>query len=88
MACGLPVVVTNRALAPIVGAVDARLAQPHGDPAALARCLGWLASASDAERTALGTRLRAVVVRDHSLPQLIQRLVGEVLGRPPRVLEA
>jgi glycosyltransferase involved in cell wall biosynthesis len=82
MACGLPVVVTNRALAPIVGVADARCVAPPGDAGALAARLAWLAAASQAERSALGERLRAVVMRDHSLHRLTERLVGEALGRP------
>lgn len=88
MACGLPVVVSNPALVPIVAAVDARCTVPPGDARALADRLAWLAGVSRVERAALGAALRAAVVRDHSLHRLTRRLVNDVLGQPRSASDA
>jgi glycosyltransferase involved in cell wall biosynthesis len=84
MACAVPTVSANRAVAPILEAVHPRLVVPKGDAPALADRLAWLAATDPAERAALGARLRAVAVRDHSLDRLVDLLVTEVLGRPRR----
>jgi glycosyltransferase involved in cell wall biosynthesis len=80
MACGVPVVTSNRSLGRIVGEVDARLAVPKGDAAGTAAALARLAAMGSAERAADGLRLREAVVRDHSLERLADRLVGEILA--------
>jgi glycosyltransferase involved in cell wall biosynthesis len=86
MACGVPVVVSNRSFAPILGPVDGRLLVPKGDAALLAGQLARLAAAAPTERAALGERLRAVVVRDHSLDRLADLLVTDVFRRSRRTI--
>ena len=84
MACGVPVVSANPAVVPILAGVEPRLVVPPGDAAALAGRLAWLAAIGAVDRAGLGARLRPVVVREHSLDRLVDRLVTDVLGRPSR----
>jgi glycosyltransferase involved in cell wall biosynthesis len=76
MACGLPVVVSNPAFLPVLGAdAPALLIDAPDDDAALAQRLSALLSMPTEARAAMGLRLREAVVRGYSLDALIPVLV-------------
>jgi glycosyltransferase involved in cell wall biosynthesis len=76
MACGLPVVVSNPAFLPVLGAdAPALLIDAPDDDAALAQRLSALLAMSAEARAAMGLRLREAVVRGYSLDALIPVLV-------------
>jgi glycosyltransferase involved in cell wall biosynthesis len=77
MACRRPVVTCNEAFPRLfadLGSDAARLGFPPGDAGALAARVEALLDLSEAERSALGTRLRALVQRDHEVDALMARL--------------
>jgi glycosyltransferase involved in cell wall biosynthesis len=78
MSCGTPVLSANSAYADILPEFDARLILRQRDPAQLAQLLEWFAQTEPAFRADLGRRLRAYVVREHGIDQLIARLVAEL----------
>jgi len=83
MACGRPPVTSGEAYPPLLTALgqDAdALAFPPGDVPALTRRVGDLLDRSQAERDALGLRLRAIVREDHEVDALMARLVREMGG--------
>jgi glycosyltransferase involved in cell wall biosynthesis len=79
MSCGLPLLTTNPAFAPIMTDADAPGLIPDGDVGALAQGIELLASAPVEERRQWGLALRAEVVRSHSLQRLADLLVDEIL---------
>lgn len=78
MACGVPLVTTNPALA----TVDPALLAPTDDAAGVASALAAVLARTAEDRRALGGRLRDHVVANHSLERLADLLVDEVLPRP------
>ena len=79
MACGLPVITSNAAFRPLL---PSGLVIPANHPQALADALARVAGWDEPRRRALGERLRAAVVRDHSLPALGQKIVAACRGVP------
>ena len=77
MACGVPTVVCNPAFAPLLGEYGSLLltAGPE-DARGLRERLARLMEMSDAERAAIGAVLRANVLREHSLPAMVERLMA------------
>jgi glycosyltransferase involved in cell wall biosynthesis len=75
MACGLPTVTANEAFHTMLAAWSERLLTPPDDAAALAARLRGLAEMSAGGRRALGDDLRALVVAEHSLDRLADRLI-------------
>ncbi|MCB9915500.1 MAG: glycosyltransferase family 4 protein [Planctomycetes bacterium] len=63
-----------------LGDAGAALCFPAGDADALAQRLERLLDLDDAQRLALGERLRAIVARDHEVDVLAARLVREMGG--------
>ncbi len=77
MACGVPTIVCNPAFAPLLGEyAPLLLIEGPADARGLRERLARLLALSAAERTAIGAALRENVRREHSLPQLIERLVS------------
>lgn len=79
MSCGLPLMTTNPAFAPILTAADVAGLIADGDVSALAQGIEQLAGASREERRRWGLALRAQVVRAHSLQRLADLLVDGIL---------
>lgn len=89
MACGVPTVVGNPAFAPLLGEYASLLltAGPE-DARGLRDRLARLIEMPSAERAAIGAVLRANVLREHSLPAMVERLMsvlrtGELPAGPP-----
>jgi glycosyltransferase involved in cell wall biosynthesis len=76
MACRRPVVTCNEAFQPILGSIDPPLLFPAGDAEALAERILGLRQSSTEARSALGERLRGIVMRDHSVDQWADRTVA------------
>lgn len=72
MACGCPVVSCATAVQEMLPEVC------RSAPAAFGGQVRAMLDRSDAERAAIGTQLRGIVERDHSLPRLAARLVAEM----------
>jgi glycosyltransferase involved in cell wall biosynthesis len=75
MACGLPVVTSNEAFHAILAPWNDRLIIPPHAADALASQLKILMALSPDQRAALGLQLRALVVAEHSLDRLIDKLM-------------
>ena len=83
MACGRPVVSCNESIPPILaelGGVAGDMRFERGDARGLADRCERLLALPPAEREALGSRLRAIVARDHEVDALMARLVREMGG--------
>lgn len=80
MACALPVVTTNEAFAPLLQPWADELLVPPEAPERLPVFLRRLADLSADERRSLGLKLREIVVKEHSLEQLVTRLVVIMRG--------
>ncbi len=77
MACGLPTIVANPAFAPLLGAhSDLLLVESPMDIRGLRERILRLSQLSPAERAAIGAVLRVNVLREHSLPRLVERLLS------------
>ena len=77
MACGVPTIVCNPAFATLLGDyADLLLTAGPEDVSGLGERLERLFRLSAAERAGIGNQLRANVLRQHSLPQLIERLLS------------
>ena len=77
MACGVPTVVCNPAFSPLLGEyAELLLTAGPDDVDGLRDRLERLFALSDAERATIGRRLRDGVRREHSLQQLIGRLLA------------
>lgn len=77
MACGLPTVVCNPAFASLLGEHrDLLLTAGPGDVDGLRERLERLFALSAAERARIGLRLRENVMREHGMPQLMERLLA------------
>lgn len=79
MSCGLPVVTSNAAFVDVLGE---RLSENwcirKNDSAVLARRILQLTNMSGQDRLVLVTTLRSIVIRDHSLPSLVERLIQQI----------
>jgi glycosyltransferase involved in cell wall biosynthesis len=79
MSCGVPVITSNAAFDDVLKPHAALCLVSKDDPAALAHRLHETLSMSRQQRRTIGQQLRTLVVDHHSLKQLAQRLVYEVL---------
>lgn len=75
MACGIPVLTCNEAFVPVLDGLVTQLIFAKGNSVELADKLVVLLSQPSNEREALEQRLRSIVLRDHSLDQLIERIL-------------
>lgn len=83
MACGLPVITANEAFRPLLAPWGGQLLLPPSAEA-LAQRLQALMTLDAAERASLGRELRALVQREHSMQQLVTRLLAVLRsGEPP-----
>lgn len=78
MSCGVPVLVANRTFASILGAKLAHTLLLEAEAAQLGDRLRLLAALQDGERRQFGRRLREIVVHDHDLTKLCERLIQEL----------
>ena len=79
MSCGIPVITSNAAFPLVLGDQLAKqCCVPKNNAQILAARIIQIAFASQEERSALGKRLREIVVRDHSLNKLAKRLFSEI----------
>ena len=81
MACGRPVLSCNESFGPIFAELGARAAWcsfAKGNADELADRLEFLLRLQRLDRDELGTRLRAIVERDHEVDALMGRLVAEM----------
>ncbi len=77
MACGVPTIVANPAFAPLLGEhSDLLLTDSPEDVGGLQERIAQISRLSSQERAAIGAALRENVVRQHSLPRLIERLMS------------
>ncbi len=77
MSCGVPVIVT-RIFAGVLGPEFVETCVVDWDIEQLCRRLHLFAAMSEAKRERLGQQLRALVVRDHALPQLCAKIVAQL----------
>jgi glycosyltransferase involved in cell wall biosynthesis len=77
MACGLPVITSNRALGNEVACADKRLAIEEPAPASLASALKYVHGMTPEHRRAVGATLRARM-HEHSMATLAQRLLMQM----------
>lgn len=78
MSCAVPVVTSNLACGRILTDVSPGSFVPKNDPVAVADACEAVQALSEEQREDLGARLRALVVKDHSLERLIARLSDEL----------
>jgi len=77
MACGVVPLTSNSAFRLVLGVLSPRLVLDEGDACGLADRMDSLSRLSISERKEMGTRLRAIVVQQHSVQNLVGRLVEE-----------
>ncbi len=77
MACGCLVLTTGRAFTSLLGPHAARMVRP-GAPKTLADALEELATLSVERRADIGRELRAIVVAEHSLERMMDRIVEQI----------
>lgn len=82
MATGLPILTCNEALLEVLGPYTQSLIYPKNDSRVLAQKIAWLMDMSLSERIKIGTDLREIVVREHSLPRFVRRIVAELEATP------
>jgi glycosyltransferase involved in cell wall biosynthesis len=79
MSSGLPIVTSNAAFLGVLGPeLGAKWVVPKRDPKAFAERLLEIAAMEPEGRRALGERLREIVIRNHGLDRLIDRLVDVI----------
>lgn len=78
MACERIAITCNESFREVFGDLAPRLMFPAGDAEALANRIEEMLALSDPERSALGAKLRAIVVEKHELKKLGKRLVDEM----------
>jgi glycosyltransferase involved in cell wall biosynthesis len=76
MACGVPILVSNLAFAPLLNGDSRLLTSWPLNEAEITTQLEILLSLSVEERQAIGTHLRTQVIEQHSLKALMQRLIS------------
>jgi glycosyltransferase involved in cell wall biosynthesis len=76
MACGLPVVASNEAFRDMLVRWEGLLFIPPDAPGKLAASIIRLKDMPAEDRTMLGKDLREIVVREHSMERLMQKLVS------------
>ena len=76
MSCGIPVVTSNRAFASMLGPLG--LAVPSGTAQDLAVVCEWVRAMDPDGQHALGSSLRDIVVSEHDLDQLADRVIEHV----------
>ena len=80
MACGVPLVCSNRGMVEQVNDIDPKLAIADADPELLASALRYVHDLTPAERATLGGRLRTKM-QDHSMATFPERLFAAMPRR-------
>jgi len=75
MACAVPVVTSNRAISRVVSEVDEELVCDHSDVRTVTHAIAHVLNQTEGDRRDVGMRLRGVVERDHSIGELMEKLV-------------
>ena len=75
MACGLPIITSNEAFRDMLARWDGLLFIPPDAPEKVAASILRLKDMPAADRTILGKELREIVVGEHSMERLMQKLV-------------
>ncbi|MCA0457695.1 MAG: glycosyltransferase family 4 protein [Chloroflexi bacterium] len=83
MACGLPVITANESFEPILAPWADLLYIPPESPDVLPVRLKRLIEMSVQDRTDLGSQLRALVVEQHSIDRLVDRLMTILTANKP-----
>ena len=83
MACGLPVVTANEAFVHLLAPWREQLLTPADDPESLAQRIRALMTLNDDERAGLGSALRALVRREHSMERLVAQLLAVLRSGEP-----
>jgi len=78
MACGCLVLTTNEAFAPTLRGHAELMVKPDTSSNTLAAAIEHLAGLPEESRTDLGAALREIVVRDHSLDRMMDRIVETI----------
>ena len=78
MACGCLVLTTNEAYAEVVGEHAGLMVKPDASADALAGAIEALTALSVERRAGIGLELRDVVVREHGLSRMMDRIVEEM----------
>ena len=78
MACGCLVLTTNDAFGPVLGPHAELMVKPNASSGALEGALEALAALPHEERVRIGLELREIVVRDHGLDRMMDRIVEEI----------
>jgi glycosyltransferase involved in cell wall biosynthesis len=77
MACGCLVLTTNESFAPVLGRHAEMMVHPHTSSGGLEGALEALAALAHDERVRIGLELREIVVREHGLGRMMDRIVEE-----------
>ena len=83
MACAIPVVCANEAFVEMLSPWAGQVLTPPDDPKILAQRLQGLMAMESGARLELGLELRALVERDHSLQNLVEKLLAVLRGGEP-----
>jgi glycosyltransferase involved in cell wall biosynthesis len=81
MATGTLPLTCNESFVPLLGAWADRLVFEKGDPVHLAAKLEGLLDLGEEERAGLAGKLREIVIRDHDLEDLMDRIVARMGGK-------
>lgn len=76
MACGTPVITANEAFVPLLAPWGDQLLAPPDDAEALAGRIASLLALDDKRRASLGSELRQLVLREHSMQHLVDNLLA------------
>ncbi|MSU54986.1 MAG: glycosyltransferase [Candidatus Taylorbacteria bacterium] len=79
MAVGLPVLTCNEAFKEVLGPYKEVLMYSKGDILGLADRLKYMMDMTDPQRLELGSKLRDIVVLNHSLTSFVKKIITEVL---------
>jgi glycosyltransferase involved in cell wall biosynthesis len=80
MACGVVPLTCNPAFAPLLDALAPRLMFPAGNAEGLTDRIARLIEFLEMERKTIGKKAQSIVIRQHSVQGLVERLVMEMTG--------
>jgi glycosyltransferase involved in cell wall biosynthesis len=78
MACGCLVLTTNESFEPVLGPHAETMVRPHTSSGGLEGALETLAAMAHDERVRIGLELREIVVRNHGLGRMMDRIIEEI----------
>ncbi|MBU1036979.1 glycosyltransferase family 4 protein [Patescibacteria group bacterium] len=77
MSCGLPILTCNEALTEVLGDYQSKLMYAKGDFQALAEKIKYIINLDIESQKRISADLRAMVVKNHSLKDLVKKIVAE-----------